>query len=73
MAQWLRIWASTAGDLGSIPSWGTKILHAMQYSPKKKKKKGCIEIDSLKNALEVLKPFERKKRFLVSSFLKEGF
>ena len=72
MAQWLRIWASTAGDVGSIPSWGPKILHAMQYSQKKKKRMH-IEIDSLKNALEVLKPFEREKRFLVSSFLKEGF
>ena len=26
--QWLGFHASTAGDTGSIPGWGTKILHA---------------------------------------------
>ena len=26
--QWLRLWASTAGGMGSIPGWRTKILHA---------------------------------------------
>ena len=31
--------ASNAGDVGSIPGWGTKILQAMQPGPKKKKKK----------------------------------
>ena len=31
--QWLRLGASTAGGMGSIPGWGTKILHAPQ--PKK--------------------------------------
>ena len=33
--QWLGLCASTAGDTGSIPGQGTKILHATQ--PKKKK------------------------------------
>ena len=28
--QWLRLHTSTAGDQGSIPDWGTKILHATQ-------------------------------------------
>ena len=32
--QWLKLWASTAGDTGSIPGRGTKILHASW--PKKK-------------------------------------
>ena len=31
--QWLRFGASTAGGMGSIPGWGTKIPHAPQ--PKK--------------------------------------
>ena len=33
----LRLHASNAA--GSIPGWGTKILYAMQHSPKEKKKK----------------------------------
>ena len=28
VVQWLRLLTSTAGDTGSIPSQGTKILHA---------------------------------------------
>lgn len=32
--QWLGRGASTAGDLGSIPNWGTKILQATQCSQK---------------------------------------
>ena len=28
MVQWLRLSASTAGGMGSIPGWGTKILQA---------------------------------------------
>ena len=37
--QWLRCHASTAGDTGSIPVKGTKILHAVCGVAKKKKKK----------------------------------
>ena len=36
--QWLRLQASTAGGVGSIPDWGTKIPHAPQHGKKKKKK-----------------------------------
>ena len=35
--------------MGSIPGWGTKILYAVQYSQKikkKKKKKGTMVVDS---------------------------
>ena len=35
--QWLGFYASTAGDPGSIPSWGTKILQAMQCQGGKQK------------------------------------
>ena len=40
--QWLGLCASTAGGLGSIPGWGTKILqaHGVTKKIKKKKKKG---------------------------------
>ena len=37
--QWLGLCASTAGDTGSIPGRGTKILHAEQHAKKKMKKK----------------------------------
>ena len=33
--QWLGIHASTIGGMGSIPSWGTKILPAAEHSQKK--------------------------------------
>ena len=39
VVQWLRLRASNAGAVGSIPSWGTKILHAEQYSQENKLKK----------------------------------
>ena len=34
---WLGLRASTAGGLGSIPRWGTKIPHAHGSAKKKKK------------------------------------
>ena len=36
MVQWLGLHTSTARGTGSIPGWGTKILHAA-WSKKKKK------------------------------------
>ena len=36
---WLRLWASTAEGVGSIPGQGTKILYAMWCSLKGKKNK----------------------------------
>ena len=38
VVQWLRLHASKAGDVGSIPSRGSKIPHSMLWSQKKKKK-----------------------------------
>ena len=35
--QWLRLQASTAGGMGSVPGLGTKIPHAVQSGQKKKK------------------------------------
>ena len=34
MVQWLRLRASTAGDAGWIPGWGTKIPHTMRCGQK---------------------------------------
>ena len=33
---WLGLHASTAGSTGSIPGWGTKILHAARRAQKNK-------------------------------------
>ena len=41
VVQWLRLRASNAGAVGSIPSWGTKILHAEQHSQENKFKRKC--------------------------------
>ena len=35
-AQWLGLGISAAGDLGSIPGWGNKILQTSKHSKKKK-------------------------------------
>ena len=48
VVQWLELCAftvSTAGGMGLIPSWGTKIPHAMCFGQKKKKK--AKEVKSL--------------------------
>ena len=35
VVQWLRLHDSTAGEVGSIPGWGTKILPAIRQGKKK--------------------------------------
>ena len=35
VAQQLRLWASAAGTMGSIPGWRTKIPHAVWYTQEK--------------------------------------
>ena len=35
MVQWLQLCASTPGDVGLIPGWGTKIPLAVQLKEKK--------------------------------------
>ena len=34
--QWLRLWSSNRGGTGSIPGWGTKILHSEAKKLKRK-------------------------------------
>ena len=34
--------ASTAGDMGSVPGWRTKILQALQHAPPKKSHPGIM-------------------------------
>ena len=40
VVQLFRLQASTAGDMGSIPGWETKILHACGQKKKKTQRKG---------------------------------
>ena len=42
MVQWLRLHTSTAGDVGPIPGWGTKILYATGHVQKIKKKENNV-------------------------------
>ena len=42
MVQWLRLQASNAGDLGSVPGQSIKISHAVWHSQKLIKKKGKL-------------------------------
>ena len=51
MVQWLRLHAPKAGNMGSISGLGTKMLHSMQHSWKKKENAG-----SLWKFWEMLKP-----------------
>ena len=51
-SQWIRLHASTAGGEGSIPGQGTKILHAMQCSQRKRLKKKN-RLPSAPNATEL--------------------
>ena len=36
VVQWLRLWASTAGGICSIPGWGTRTVNAAQHGKKNK-------------------------------------
>ena len=38
VVQWLRLCASTAGFMGSVPGWGIKILHAVKCGTPSKKR-----------------------------------
>ena len=54
MVQQLRLWGSSAGCVGSMPGWGTKIPHAEQCDQKVKQTKtmqyvGTRTPDNLKN------------------------
>ena len=58
--QWLGLHASTAGDMGSIPGWGTRNLHAVcpglpvPHPPKKEKEKGlCYNVYSSHHSLNL--------------------
>ena len=44
VVQLFRSQASTAGDIGSIPSWETKILHACSMAKRKKHKERVFAI-----------------------------
>ena len=66
MVQWLRLCASTSGSPGSVPGWGTKILHATWHGQKIKNK--LIKQNSAdtvsKHSAEEFPPHIKKKIFL---------
>jgi len=57
-AQWLRLHYSNAGSTGSIPGWGTKILHAVKHIQNVKKKKQKKKQLSQENLTPILFPSE---------------
>ena len=62
VVQWLRLHTSTAGGVGSIPGWGTKIPHAMGRSQKKKKKKEFTD-----KLLESISEFNNQDEYMVKN------
>ena len=57
VVQWLRLHASTAEGLGSIPGQGTKIPHAVWYGQKKKKMKvvgGVLPLAAVANTFLIV-------------------
>ena len=63
VAQWLGLQASTAGGMGSIPGWGTKIPQAPQHRQKKKveeRRKYCGDEEERKNKARSFHPSMRK-------------
>ena len=70
MVQWLRIHSSSAGGVGSILDWGTKIPYAIKHGQKikKKKKKKAIwdcKISSKPRIKE--KPLWKKRTLFLTS------
>lgn len=41
--QWLRPCASSVGDVGSVPGWGTEIPHAAWYGERKREREKIKE------------------------------
>ena len=63
--QWLELCASIAGDMGSIPAWGTKIPHAEQHDHKKNKIKRITMSHSLKKIKDGGKCMREEERYSV--------
>ena len=68
--QWLRLQVSTAGGMGLIPGWGTKILHAMQMMKKIKKAEKLRHSQIKKKKKKKLSEFITT-RFVLKEMLKE--
>ena len=44
VVQWLTACTSTAGGMGLVPHWGTKISHAMWRGQKKKNNNNGLDV-----------------------------
>ena len=62
VVQWLRGQASSAGDVGLIPGWGTRIMHAQCCSPQNKIKQQYGVGNFLKKEGEKKRKEEREQR-----------
>ena len=63
--QWLRPRASTAGGMGSIPGWGTKIPHAVRCD-KKKPRQYCWFSHHLRKVIQSQYTCSRKMKRALS-------
>ena len=61
MVQWLRLHASTAVDMGSIPGWGTKIPHAIWPKKEKERKEKRVEAHGEEKSVQGRRYKERSK------------
>ena len=62
VVQWLRGQASSAGGVGLIPGWGTRIMHAQCCSPQNKIKQQYGVGNFLKKEGEKKRKEEREQR-----------
>ena len=61
MVLWLRLNASTAVDMGSIPGWRTKIPHAIWPKKKKERKEKRVEAHGEEKSVQGRRYKERSK------------
>ena len=64
VVRWLRLWASNARGVGSIPGWGTKISHAARHGQKKKEYHGRADWKREEKAEFLWRPLTEKKVLL---------
>ena len=67
MVQWLGLGTFTAIDLGSNPSWGTKISQVAWYGQKKRNKENKTESVFEKKKRE-MKTYTHKKKTMYANY-----
>ena len=67
---WLRLHASNAGGMGSIPGQGIKIPHAVQHGQEIKKKKGFETVCLTLSTILLSELMKRNSLFLLDTCFK---